>query len=272
MQAIRKNMAVDRSKSLKVVIDTSLGVGDTFTIPTIVGPAYNYSVRWGDGTSSIGLTGSASHSYSSPGIYNIEIKGEFPQFYFNNGGDKSKLISIEQWGKTNLRTSQFGAFYGCNNLLNIPNDVKYLNTIITGTNMFRNCSKLPAIPEGVVFGSLITADSMFQGCSILNYLPSSLTLINLFSAQNMFVGTSIIDVPIGVKLISLRQGYNMFYGITLPKARYSQLLIDIQTIGTVNSGQIHGGNSKYNAAGKTSRDILTSSPRSWTITDGGYLP
>jgi hypothetical protein len=272
MQAIRKNIAVDRGKYLKFSIDTSLGIGDSFTIPTIIGPAYNYSVRWGDGSVSTGVTGSTTRTYASSGVYNIEIKGEFPQFYFNNGGDKSKLISIVQWGKTNLRTNQIGAFYGCTNLTSIHNDVKYLNTITAGSNMFRSCSKLASLPNGLKLANLIDGTNMFSSCILLSNLPNSLTLAALTNAQNMFLNTVLTDLPVGITLSNLSLGYQMFFGVTISKTRYSQLLIDMQTSNSNNTKSFHGGNSKYNAAGKVARDILTGSPRNWTITDGGYAP
>jgi hypothetical protein len=37
----------------------------------------------------------------NPGIYQVAIRGNFPRIYFNDTGDKEKIISIDQWGDVN---------------------------------------------------------------------------------------------------------------------------------------------------------------------------
>ena len=91
---------------------------DQFTIPLKSGLTYNFTVT-GD------ITGSpVSHSTDSDltltfpsgaGTYNIEIDGTFPAIYFNNGGDKLKLLEIVQWGTNTWETFE-KSFYGCSNL------------------------------------------------------------------------------------------------------------------------------------------------------------
>ncbi|MEM6378701.1 MAG: PKD domain-containing protein, partial [Bacteroidota bacterium] len=49
---------------------------ESITIPTI-GGGYNYSVDWGDGQTSNNQTGNASHTYSSAGVHQISITGDF---------------------------------------------------------------------------------------------------------------------------------------------------------------------------------------------------
>lgn len=76
-----------------------------FTIPT-TGSGYNYNVDIdNDGINeATGLTGDYTCNYASAGTYAIRIKDNsgagtgFPRIYFNGGGDRSKLLSIEQWG------------------------------------------------------------------------------------------------------------------------------------------------------------------------------
>lgn len=58
-------------------------------------------------------TGDATHNYVTAGTYTVAISRDFPRIHFNNSGDQSKLISIEQWG-TGVWTSIENTFYGCN--------------------------------------------------------------------------------------------------------------------------------------------------------------
>lgn len=68
----------------------------SITIPA-TGVGYhtrNYTVLWGDGQITSNETGQATHTYSAPGIYTVQVTGELAwvrQFPHN-------LRSIEQWG------------------------------------------------------------------------------------------------------------------------------------------------------------------------------
>ena len=85
---------------------------DQITIPTFNAETYNYDVDWGDGNSDTGITGDATHTYAAVGTYTVTITGTFPRIYFNNSGDKEKLLTIENWGSQSW-ASIVNAFYGC---------------------------------------------------------------------------------------------------------------------------------------------------------------
>ena len=86
---------------------------------------YNYSVDWGDGTITNAETGNAIHTYAALGLYTVSISGDFPRIFFNNNGDKDKILTIEQWGD-NQWTSMKEAFEGCSNLQGNFIDTPYL--------------------------------------------------------------------------------------------------------------------------------------------------
>jgi len=108
------------------------------TIPT-AGTGYNYTVIWGDGSSDTGVTGEITHTYASAGTYTIAISGDFPRIYFNNSGDKDKLLTVEQWGY-NEWTSMDRAFYGCSNLTMTATDLPELSLVSSMFRTFSNCS------------------------------------------------------------------------------------------------------------------------------------
>ncbi len=92
----------------------------SITIPT-AGLGYSYQVDWNndgdflDADEAILHTDDVTHDFGSAGIYTIRISGRFPRIYFNNGGDKEKILSIDQWGS--IRWKSMGrAFYGAKNL------------------------------------------------------------------------------------------------------------------------------------------------------------
>ena len=95
----------------------------------LTGETYDYTIDWGDGSAvESGQTGNATHSYATAGEYDVSITGTFPRIYFNNTGDKAKILDVKQWGSQPW-TSMASAFYGCNSLNITANDVPDLTTV-----------------------------------------------------------------------------------------------------------------------------------------------
>ncbi len=112
----------------------------SITIPTHPDEVYTYDVDWGDGNGwETGFTADATHTYTTEGTYTVSIRGTFPRIYFNNAGDKDKILSIEEWG-TIAWTSMESAFYGCANLIYNAFDAPNLSAVANTKNMFRNAS------------------------------------------------------------------------------------------------------------------------------------
>lgn len=113
---------------------------ETITIPTL-GTGYNYDVDWENDSTfdDIGVVGNITHTYATPGIYTVAIRGDFPQIYFNNSGDKNKILSIEQWG--NIIWNSFSqAFSGCSNMVINAIDAPDLSVVTQMDWTFRYCT------------------------------------------------------------------------------------------------------------------------------------
>jgi len=186
-----------------------------FTIPTTTG-TYLYDYTTSDGQSGTGITGDETITFASgAGTYEIYITGTFPYIYFDNGGDKLKLLRVLEWGDYGAgATTQSRAFYGCTNLSSIASDVDNLNLIILGDIMFLNCSSLTSLPSGLILGSLTNGREMFHDCS-LSSLPSGMTLGLVTDGTNMFLNNSLTSLPSGLILGSLTNGTNMFLNNSL---------------------------------------------------------
>lgn len=111
--------------------------GESITIPT-TGTGYNYTVDWGDGSATDTWTGDATHTYTTAGTHTVQITGTFPRIYFNNGGDKDNILTVEQWG-TIAWTSMAGAFQGCVNLVINATDAPNLAGCTSIQDMFAGC-------------------------------------------------------------------------------------------------------------------------------------
>jgi hypothetical protein len=114
---------------------------DQFTIPTI-GGGYNYDVDWGDGNTSTGVTGTTTHTFPSVGNYVVKISGAFPTIYFNAGGDKLKLLEVQNWG--DIAWSSFNSsFQDCRYLDATATDTPDLSSVTDMLEAFRGTSNLP---------------------------------------------------------------------------------------------------------------------------------
>lgn len=119
--------------------NSGVSADNQITIPTHPDEAYDYSVDWGDGSSDTNTIGSITHTYDVPGIYQVSISGEFPRIYFNESGDKDKILNIKQWGNIHW-TSMESAFAGCSNLSVGANDVPNLSSVTSLRRMFFYCN------------------------------------------------------------------------------------------------------------------------------------
>lgn len=117
---------------------------DQFTIPT-TGTGYNYDVDWGDGTTSTGVTGSITHTFTGgAGNYVVKISGLFPRMYFNGVADKLKLLEVQNWGSI-VWDSFNSSFQGCRYLDVTAIDSPNLSSVTDMLEAFQSTSNLPNI-------------------------------------------------------------------------------------------------------------------------------
>jgi surface protein len=160
----------------------TLGANELITIPTI-GMGYNYNVDWdSDGVfDDLAITGNAQHVFASPGIHTITISGDFPRIYFNNTGDKEKILTVEQWGVYPW-TSMSNAFYGCSNLTINTTDIPNLTNLTDMSRMFAFCTSFNSDLNSWNVSNITNIEELFRGATNFN---QPLMNWNLSSVTNM---------------------------------------------------------------------------------------
>ena len=95
--------------------------GMTMTLPLRFGYDYDFTVHWGDGSSSrvtsyddVDIT----HTYAVGGNYKIIISGLVEAWYFNGSGSKNNILFVDDLGDVGWKNLE-DAFHGCGALIRL---------------------------------------------------------------------------------------------------------------------------------------------------------
>ena len=193
--------SLDVLLSIRSFITTWSTTDGQITIPTNSPTyTYNYDIVWtnltnagvGDG-SATGQTG----DFPIPGLengstYQIKITGVFPQIYFNNTGDKDKILTIEQWGDMVWSSMRY-AFYGCTNLTSSASDAPNLSAVTNINKVFAGASNFNGPIGNWDVSNVTSMESAFSDASSFNQDISSWNVGNVTSMYNIFRNASAFD-------------------------------------------------------------------------------
>ena len=187
----------------------------SFTIP-ITGTGYSYNVDCDDnGVNEVtARTTSYTCVYGAAGTYTVAITGTFPRIYFNNGGDRQKLLEVKQWG-TGAWTSMANAFYGCNNLHVTATDAPNLAGVTSLAAMFRGATSFNESINHWNTTNITSLSQTFYGTTTFNQPLDNWNTANVTTLSETFYGASTFNQPLNswntVKVTSL---YRTFRGAT----------------------------------------------------------
>lgn len=221
--------------------------GDTeITIPTADSETYNYDVDWdNDGTfDEFGLTDDATHDFGATGTYTIRIQGTFPGMFFISGGDKDKLLSVDQWGDIEW-ISLSGSFFGASNLEITATDAPNLSNVSDMTYAFRGSGLTDEDLSGWDVSTITTMVGTFQDTAF-NGDISDWDVSNVTNMGAMFYNAPSFngDIDRWVTGSVTNMGY-MFYGVT-----------DFnQDIGSWNTSSVTSMNDMFAYADSFNQDI-----------------
>jgi hypothetical protein len=190
-----------------------------------------------------------THTYETTGVKTVKIRGVFPGIKFNNLGDKLKILSIEQWGNSQLRSVD-AAYYGCTNLVGNYTDVPNTTLCTNFQSMFRDCPDFNSPVENMDTSNNTFLFRTFNNCLLFDQSLANMNISNCANFGNMMFGSN-----------------------ALSTANYDATLIAWAAQSVRPSMSVHFGDAKYSAgAAQAARAVLASAPNLWTITDGGLLP
>ncbi|PKF62156.1 hypothetical protein CW745_07100 [Psychromonas sp. psych-6C06] len=268
---------------------------------------YDYNVDWGDGTTSENLTGDYTHTYDNtvpgyqtgPGVYTVTIRGVFPQTNFDSliQHDAEKLISIEQWGDIKWLSFQ-GAFGETVNMVSHAQDtpdlrlVQSMREAFAGALMFNSSiehwdvsnvtdmSALFAYTDSFNqdlstwdVSSVTKTGEMFAGAKAFNRDISNWDVSQVEETYSMFEGALAFDQNLSSwDVSSATRMEKMFSNSGLSQTNYDAILTSWSQLTLKQGVEFGAGTINYSSSSQDARNVLTSAPNFWLITDGGVAP
>ena len=169
-----------------------------FIIPVVNSVFYNYNYNVdcnNDGAlEASAVTGNYTCMYNpfgGVGTYTIRIIDNtglgtgFPSITFNNGGDRLKILSIEQWG-TGIWTFMSGAFEGAENLVINATDVPNFSRVTEMIAMFKGAFLVNPNTKYWNTSSSTNMNQMFSGAFTANPDTSRWNTANVTNMNSMF--------------------------------------------------------------------------------------
>lgn len=164
------------------------------TIPT-TGSGFNYDVYWeevGNDTvngSSTGHTGNLTITFPTAGTYRVDITGSFPRIYFNNGGDRQKILTVEQWGNI-AWASMENAFFGANNLQILASDTPDLSLVTDIRSIFRGATAFNQSINNWDVSNVTQFGAAFASASNFNQPLNSWNVSSAINMNSVFAGAT----------------------------------------------------------------------------------
>ncbi|MDB4292675.1 BspA family leucine-rich repeat surface protein [Maribacter sp.] len=168
---------------------------DQITIPTNPAYTYDYTVDWGDGSTDVNITGDITHTYTTPGRHTILISGNFPSIYFNDLGDKQKIIEILSWGTIQWQTME-NAFFGCTNLNFDAIDTPDLSQVQSLKNMFRGATLFNGIINNWNVSTVTDISGMFATAQTFNRPLDNWNTSAVTDMSETFYGARVFNEPL----------------------------------------------------------------------------
>ncbi len=301
--------AEDRPLKLKIEVSDDL----TFTLPFNEDEAgLNVTIHWGaDGdddsendTLVVDDNGDLlpSYSYSSPGIYTIEIhenqKGYFTGLQFSNHDDAASVIELTQWGTLQWKSLK-EAFHGCSELEITAKDSFHARTgkVSNFVSAWEGCTSLTSFPFIHTDGASNMNKAWSQCTSMKGPFPllntSNVTsfwrtwqacseLGGTFPDMDYSLGQAFTQTWSGVtsatfshvpNFAAFKRGVDMYEGVSLETSFWDDVLIQIADQETTPSeddlNSIKGGKSWHSDSAAVLEAISTLEDNDWIIDDMG---
>ncbi|MFS4461166.1 BspA family leucine-rich repeat surface protein [Bdellovibrio sp. HCB2-146] len=154
--------------------------------------ALNVTIDWGDGTAVTTINeaswvndGREIHTYATPGVYDIKIRGTITSMKINDAGDGLKIVDVKQWGPNVWATMEM-MFAGCENVQISAPDAPNLTVATNLVAMFSGAKAFNGDIAHWDTSHVTDMQSMFQGATAFNKPLSGWDVSSVTDFSSMF--------------------------------------------------------------------------------------
>ncbi|MDJ0761877.1 MAG: BspA family leucine-rich repeat surface protein [Myxococcota bacterium] len=226
------------------------------TLPLVPNGTYDLTVDWGDGTQDT-ITAwddpAKTHTYASPGTYDVAISGTITGWRFAGMGDCRKLLEIRNWGPFGFGNTN-AQFTGCVNLKVTAADSPDLTATVNLFQAFCGCESLTTVPSMNTWdtSSVTDMDDMFRAASAFNQDISAWDTSSVTDMSGMFEGASAFNQDISAWDTS---------SVTDMSGMFERASAFSQDISAWDTSSVKYMNSMFESASAFDRDLSA-----WEIT------
>ena len=248
-------------------------------------------VNWGDNSSQQQITSwndsNKTHAYAQAGHHTITLKGVAQAWYFNNSGDKDKILSVTDLGDMGWKSFE-SAFNGCSNLTtfkggittNVTNMASmykaaflpdtnianwYTSNVTNMSNMFSNLYHAVDL-TGWDTSKVTDMSNMFVGAGI-NPNISHFNTAKVTDMSQMFYLSSVNPNMATWSFAKVADMNSMLVGSQISTLNYTKLLKRIHQTRTINNVTLSATSQYYDSAATARASLISSN--GWSISDNG---
>ena len=230
--------------------NSGFSADNQITIPHANGETYNFTLYWEDTTDPL-VNGTETFTtpfftvtFPDPGIYRVEITGDFPRIFFAGTGDRRKILSVEQWGDIEW-SSMDNAFRRASNLEINATDAPDLSNVLSMGRMFESATSLNSDLNNWDVSNVEDMNSLFDGATSFNGNISSWNVSSVTNMAEMFNNAREFNQDIGGWNTSSVTGNGMIQMFQNARA-FNQDISDWDVSGITNMRRMFNGAIVFN--------------------------
>ena len=204
------NVTVKETSGAFITTWRTTTAGESVTIPG----SGTYSVVWGDGLADTGVSGSATHTYTTPGDHTVSISGGLDSILLAaDPANAAKLRSIDQWGDMEW-TTMSQAFQGATHMVYNATDAPDLSGVTSISHMFRGATDFNDDISSWNVSSVTNMGGMFRGATDFNGDISGWDVSSVTNMGSMFNAATSFDGDISGWDVSSVTGMSSMFSDT----------------------------------------------------------